>query len=153
MDHINKIPNFFIVLLAVDIVLSLYMLNYLRSLIIDNCDCSINWQRSFIMTLLALSVIWNLFLILISVISPTQLNSIIKSNKQLFTILAVGGLFVTFLQAIVTLDYIYNIRKCECSNKSGKQVMMIVSIINIIVFVLCMIRFTSFSSVLFHYLH
>lgn len=143
--------NFLAIVLIVDVILSIYMLNYLHNLVIKGCDCSINWKRTTIMTGLLLSMLFNLMGIAFIMIAPDMLYSVLSQNPHLVAIMSVVFLFVSFFLAVLSLDYIYNLKDCKCSNNAAKQLITIISIVNVVIYSLTMIRFTSFSSLLFLY--
>jgi hypothetical protein len=143
--------NFLVIILIVDVVLCIYMLNYLQNLRLKGCECSINKKRTVIMVGLLLSIIFNLFIIALIVISPSLIHTVMENNIYFFAIASVLAIFSSFFFAVLSLDYIYNLKDCKCSSHSAKQLMTIVSIVNVVVYSLTMIRFTGFASLFFMY--
>lgn len=143
--------NFLVIVLIVDIILSIYMLNYLQNLVIKGCDCSINWKRTTIMTGMLLSIAFNLLAIAFIAIAPDMFYSVLERNAHLVAIMSVVFLFMSFFLAVLSLDYIYNLKDCKCSSNAAKQLITIISIVNVVVYSLTMIRFTSFTSLLYLY--
>jgi hypothetical protein len=143
--------NFLVVVLVVDVVLSIYMLNYLQNLLIKGCDCSVNNKRTIIMVGLLLSIVFNLLTIAFILISPNVIYTVMEKNMHFVAIISIATMFSSFLFAVLSLDYIYNLKDCKCSSSSAKQLLTIVSIVNVVIYSLTVVRFTGMSSLFFLY--
>ena len=112
------------ILIALSILLTnFYIIFYLYKLETIGCKCAINWRRIYIMIFFGfntLLMIANIFFHKIFFILP-------KWYFSIYFILAM-------LNIIFSLQYLHYLKNCLCSEDTGKLVLEIVTISNVLLY-------------------
>lgn len=104
------------------VVIQLLILNYLVQLENLGCACAMDWRRGYIMFYLILSIL-NIFI-----------SSFVDESHipYLQAVMVVIGI----LNIVFTIQYVNKLKKekCDCSQSIYREIMMVVSVFNAIVY-------------------
>ena len=117
--------------LIVNLLLQIFLLNYIYKLETTGCECAKGWRRSFIKYYLIVLVVFTIAQVF--VITMDGVNSLFALNIAFSGIMFIFGLCF----AIITLQYVHTLKKtkCECSNTLARTVLNLVALIDIIVYI------------------
>lgn len=133
----------------VQIILSIYVLVYLSKLDDMHCECALGWKRSTIQTILIIDLIFNFIVILGLFFNTESIHKILLGNINVFSFFQVILLLAAFFNAVLTLDYLYDIRDCQCSKHSAKTFLLFMSIIAIVQFAISIISLSNYCSIIY----
>lgn len=141
----------FIAILITDIFLNLYIIYYLNQLDTSGCQCAMGWQRKFILIYTYVSIALSSLALICIGLFPDYINDIVSRLLYIVLPALIIYIFASVFYTIVTIDYVTNLKnkECRCSDKPGRTVMLIISIVSIVVYTLNIIRFIAFTQGLF----
>lgn len=116
----------------IPIVINLIFIKYLYDLQKNECECSLNQYRDFILA-------YKIFSIILSIVS---------FFVNIKNIIFIGFLFLLyFINIIITLYYIYNLKKtnCKCSESFIRELLYLISLTDLLIFVFILLITTIFS--------
>jgi hypothetical protein len=111
---------------VINIIFFSLALNWVNKMHSKHCACAEEWRLDFIKAFFIISTIWNA-LLLLSVFSASAQTSLVKY-------LAIPVMLLTILYAGIGLSYYVDLKKkqCECSAGGQRNMMYIMSIIQVI---------------------
>lgn len=142
----ESIYIFIAAILIIDIILSLYIFNYLK-----NFKNTSEWKRNTLLVSLLINVVLDIIVVLIIAFAPEMLETLIRKHTVAFVILSVISIFATVFNAIFVFDYLEDIKLIECKSTSMQHLMYIISIVAVIIYVITIMRITCLANFLFRY--
>lgn len=130
------------------LVFIFYMLiiKYLKHLEEIGCECAMTFKRKYILY-------FNCVNLVLFILSLTEIMSVFKKNKNLYSIFRTIYLVSLILNIVYTIQYVNELKRnnCDCSEDIRRDVMYYFSIIDaIIIFISFVVTISTVTSLIVH---